>query len=124
MPPAKNKATKMAAPAFAPEIPPTFRPVVRAFTGKPGVTIGPGWGRGGIVLKRGGKIFAMLVRGHFVAKLARRRVDELVDAGVGVRFDPRHDGRVMKEWLQVDEAAARQWSSLAREAFAFLDPAR
>ena len=53
-----------------------------------------------------------------------RRVDELVDGGVGVRFDPRRDGRVMKEWLVVEVAAARQWSSLAREAFAFAAPAR
>ena len=43
-------------------------------------------------------------------------------AGVGVRFDPRRDGRVMKEWLLVDVGAARQWSSLAREAFAFGAP--
>lgn len=112
-----------APPTDAPEIsrpfPRPFLPVVRAFAGAPGVTVGPGWGRGGIVLKRGGNIFAMLVRGEFVAKLPRPRVDALVTAGVGARFDPRRDGRVMKEWLVVAVAAARQWSSLAREAFAF-----
>ena len=75
---------------------------MRAFAGKPGVTVGPGWGRGGIVLKRDGKIFAMLVRGEFVAKLPEARIDELVDRGIGVRFDPRRDGRVMKEWLVVE----------------------
>ncbi|HSS38838.1 MAG TPA: hypothetical protein VLT58_08720 [Polyangia bacterium] len=108
----------------SPEVPPAFQPVVRAFAGKAGVTIGPGWGRGGIVLKRDGKIFAMLVRDQFVAKLPTPRVDELVEGRVGVRFDPRRDGRVMKEWLLVDVGAARQWSSLAREAFAFGAPAR
>ncbi|MES1208558.1 MAG: hypothetical protein ABUS79_21680 [Pseudomonadota bacterium] len=111
------KTTKTA--KAPPEIPRPFKPVVRAFAGKPGVTVGPGWGQGGIVLKRGDKIFAMLVRGQFVAKLPKLRVEALVEGGVGVRFDPRRDGRVMKEWLVVEEAAARQWSSLAREAFAF-----
>ena len=123
--PAANAASKKPSKAASkpvkapPEVPPAFQPVVRAFAGKPGVTVGPGWGQGGIVLKRGGKIFAMLVRGELVAKLPKARIDELVDRGVGVRFDPRRDGRVMKEWLVVDVAAVRQWSSLAREAFAF-----
>ena len=83
--------------------------MVRAFAGEPGVTVVPGWGQGGIVLKRGGKIFAMLVRGQFVAKLPKARVDALVDSGAGVRFDPRRDGRVMKEWVPVEVGAARQW---------------
>lgn len=105
--------------AELPEVPPAFQSVVRAFAGDAGVTVGPGWGRGGVVLKRRGKIFAMLVRGDFVAKLPRERVDHLVEQRKGARFDPRHDGRVMKEWLVVDTAAARQWPSLAREALAF-----
>jgi hypothetical protein len=100
-------------------MPRAFQSVVRAFVGDPGVTVGPGWGRGGLVLKRRGKIFSMLVRGDFVAKLPRERVDELVSDGIGARFDPRHDGRVMKEWVVVGAAAARQWPSLAREALAF-----
>jgi hypothetical protein len=104
-----------------PEIPRAFQPVVRAFAEDPAVTVGPGWGQGGVVLKRGGKIFTMLVRGDFVAKLPRERVDELVSQGTGARFDPRHDGRVMKEWLVVRMAAARQWPSLAREALAFAE---
>ncbi|HVY41255.1 MAG TPA: hypothetical protein VHM31_25140 [Polyangia bacterium] len=120
--PAAKSATSP--PGGALEIPRPFASVVRAFTGIAGVTVGPGWGRGGVVLKRGGKIFAMLVRGQFVAKLPGPRVDALVAGGAGVRFDPRRDGRVMKEWLVVDVAAARQWSSLAREAFAFAAGAR
>lgn len=101
------------------EVPAAFAPVLRAFANQPGVTVGPGWGRGGIVLKRGGKIFTMLVRGDFVVRLPRARVDDLVTRGTGTRFDPRGDGRVMKEWLVVAASAARQWPSLAREAFAF-----
>ncbi len=117
------KSTKTPADG-ALEIPRPFQAVVRAFAGTAGITVGPGWGRGGVVLKRGGKIFAMLVRGQFVAKLPRPRVDALVAAGAGVRFDPRRDGRLMKEWLEVDPGAARQWSRLAREAFAFAAGAR
>jgi hypothetical protein len=39
----------------------------------------------------------MLVKGRFVAKLPRGRVDELVSGGSGEYFDPGH-GRLMKEW--------------------------
>ncbi len=106
-----------------PDVPPAFQRVIDAVAGDAGVTVGPGWGRDGIVLKRGGKIFTMLVRGEFVAKLPRERVDELVAAGTGARFDPRRDGRVMKEWVVVAPRAARQWPSLARQALAFADAA-
>jgi hypothetical protein len=60
----------------------------------------------------------MLPRGQFVAKLPKARVDALVAAGKGTRFDPGH-GRVMKEWIQLgghDPA----WLSLAREARRFV----
>lgn len=75
-------------------------------------------------LKVGGKIFAMLVRGRLVLKLPRRRVDQLVDAGDGERFDPRRDGRLMKEWLVLEPASTQDWSSLAREALAFVGSQR
>ena len=70
-------------------------------------------------LKVGGKIFAMLVRGHLVVKLPRERVAALVDAGLGEQFDPRRDGRLMKEWLVIagDEPP---WVEIAREAHAFV----
>ncbi len=101
------------------DVPAIFQAVLDACGGQQGVTVGPGWGRGGIVLKRRGKIFAMLVRGELVAKLPRERVDALIAAGAGARFDPRRDGRVMKEWVALDVRAARQWPSFAREALAF-----
>jgi hypothetical protein len=57
----------------------------------------PGKGFGSDSLKERGKIFAMLSQGRLVVKLPRQRVDALVATGDGERFDPRRDGRVMKE---------------------------
>jgi TfoX/Sxy family transcriptional regulator of competence genes len=67
-------------------------------------------------LKTGGKFFAMVSRGELVVKLPRDRVDELVEAGAGHRFDPGH-GRLMKEWVALipaDEAACAAYVSEAR----------
>jgi hypothetical protein len=70
------------------------------------------------VLSVKGKIFAMLVKGRFVAKLPRDRVDDIVAAGFGAHFDPGH-GRLMKEWVSVDRAGP-PWLDLAREAHRFV----
>lgn len=82
----------------------------------PGVTRAErGFGSG--QLATGGRLFALLDSpGRFVVKLPRARVDALVAAGEGQRFDPRRDGRVMKEWLAVDPRAKTSWPALAREA--------
>jgi hypothetical protein len=80
-----------------------------------------GKGFGSDALKVRGKIFAMLSsQGRLVVKLPRQRVDALVASGDGERFDPRHDGRVMKEWLALDPASPLEWLTLAREARAFV----
>lgn len=78
-----------------------------------------GKGFGSSALKVDGKIFAMLVTGRLVVKLPQQRVDALIAAGEGERFDPGH-GRVMKEWLAVDPASEGEWVSLANEAMAFV----
>jgi hypothetical protein len=65
----------------------------------------------------------MLVKDHFVVKLPRTRVDELVASGTGDRFDPGH-GRVMKEWLTIGPEAEADWVSLAKEAMEFVGPKR
>ena len=70
-------------------------------------------------LRVGGKIFAMLAHGELVVKLPRARVDELVAAGAGERFDPGH-GRVMKEWIAVPDAAGADWEALAGEGFEYV----
>jgi hypothetical protein len=76
-------------------------------------------GFGSDALKVHGRIFAMLTRDQLVVKLPRRRVDELIDAGRGTRFDPGH-GRLMKEWLEVGPATDDEWLELAREAREFV----
>lgn len=93
---------------------------------RPGVSYGkdePGAANrfGSNALKAGGKIFAMLVRGSLVVKLPRARVDELIDAGQGVRFEPRA-GRAMTEWLVLDPASTLDWLALADEAMRFVAP--
>src|SRR5579871_6393262 len=66
------------------------------------------------------KIFAMLVKGKLVVKLPKSRVDALVASGDGERFDPRGDGRLMKEWLSLAPTSEQAWLSLAREAREFV----
>jgi hypothetical protein len=70
-------------------------------------------------LRIGGKIFAMLVRGRLVVKLPRTRIDELIAAGEGERFDPGR-GRLMQEWFSLGPSADASWLLLANEALAFV----
>jgi hypothetical protein len=97
-----------------------FEAVVDELVAQPDVAPpsgGGGFGRSALRVHR--RIFAMLVRDSLVVKLPKGRVDELIDAGVGVRFDA-NKGTPMKEWLQVDAAAEVDWIDLAREALAFV----
>jgi hypothetical protein len=97
-----------------------WRPLAEAELGTPGVTGGTGFGRSeGLRIDR--KIYAMLVNDELVVKLPRGRVDELVEAGVGRRFEPG-TGRVMKEWLSVPAIASRRWKALVGEAKTFVRP--
>src|SRR5215472_10731565 len=73
-----------------------------------------GFGSSGLRIHN--KIFAMLVRGKLVVKLPRPRVDALIASGEGERFDPRHDGRLMKEWVSLEPTSKVEWLPLAREA--------
>lgn len=70
-------------------------------------------------LKVGTKFFASLSSEHFVVKLPRERVDELVEAGEGVRFDPG-SGRPMKEWVALEPKTGKQCEGFLREAHAFV----
>lgn len=97
-----------------------WRPIAVAELGTAGVTGGTGFGRSeGLRIDR--KIYAMLVNDELVVKLPKDRVDELVDGGVGQRFEPG-TGRVMKEWLSVPTSASRRWRGLVDEAKAFVRP--
>src|SRR5262249_57053742 len=72
-------------------VPKVLEPIVAAVSRRPGVTIEPGWGSSSVALKVGGKIFVMLIDDTLVMKLPKVRVDELVAARAGTRFDPRRD---------------------------------
>ncbi|HEY3506854.1 MAG TPA: hypothetical protein VGN37_29200 [Actinocatenispora sp.] len=98
-----------------------FEALVDEFAGVAGVTppgsVRRGFGR--TALRVDGRMFAILVRGRLVVKLPGTRVDELVGAGDGVRFDA-NKGIPMREWLAVDPGSSRLWSPLAHEALAFV----
>jgi hypothetical protein len=92
--------------------------LVRIFVGRVGVTR-EGTGFGSSALKIRGRMFVSLSKkGEFIVKLPRARVDALVEAGDGVRFDPGH-GRLMKEWLAVNPHSSLPWERLADEALKF-----
>ena len=95
---------------------PSFVPVADAFAHDRHVSVGKLMSSYG--LKVNGKIFAMFGRGQFVTKLPKQRVDELVSAGHGKRFEPGH-GRIMKEWVVV-KAGTVNWIELAKEAYHFV----
>jgi hypothetical protein len=102
-----------------------YADVVKAFTGRPRVTNvdeGGGFGSRG-QLKVDGRIFAMLVRGELVVKLPRGRVDELVDARHGRRFDAGK-GKPMREWFALASTSRQAWLPLAQEAFDFVQEAK
>jgi hypothetical protein len=95
-----------------------WKPIAEAELATRGVTGGTGFGRSeGLRISK--KVYAMLVNGELVVKLPKARVDDLVDAGVGRRFDPGH-GRIMKEWLSVPPSASRRWKALVAEGKAFV----
>jgi hypothetical protein len=114
----REAARQASAKQVAVYVPPRFAPVVTAFARDRSVRRGKGWGAGNIVLTVDGKIFAMLVRGRFVAKLPNQRVDQLVQSGIGEHFDAGR-GRPMKEWVALKGGQPR-WVELAREAHRFV----
>src|SRR5262249_6516240 len=94
---------------------PGFASVVAALAGRRDVTRESRQGFGSGALKVKGKIFAMMTpHGEFVVKIPKARVDELVNEGIGERFEPG-PGRIMKEWLALDGHPER-WNGLAEEA--------
>jgi hypothetical protein len=101
-----------------------FDALVDELVGTAGVTPpSPGRGFGSSALRVQHKIFAMFVRGQLVVKLPKARVDALVDAGDGLRFDA-NKGTPMKEWFALDPASELAWLPLARDALAFVGGGR
>jgi len=96
-----------------------YQDLVDELVGAAGVTPpGGGGGFGRSALRFHGRIFAMLVRGRLVVKLPAERVDELIEAGDGVRFDA-NKGTPMREWLSLGPDSGQDWLELAREALDF-----
>jgi hypothetical protein len=98
-----------------------YAALAATFAGRASVTQvvkGGGFGSSG-QLKVDGRIFAMLVRGRLVVKLPKARVDELVEAGEGERFDAGK-GKPMREWFVLSPTSKKQWPPLANEALAFV----
>lgn len=109
----------MSSPPITPEE--RFATIVEELLNQPGITPpsqGKSFGSSG--LKIHNKIFTMLVRGRLVVKLPKARVDALITSGDGQRYDPRQDGRLMKEWLVLEPASNQDWLTLAREAMEFV----
>ncbi len=75
---------------------------------------------GANALKTHGKIFAMLTGGRLTLKLPAARVEALLASGAGARFDPRHDGRQLREWGVLAPDYTGDWLPLAQEARAFV----
>jgi TfoX/Sxy family transcriptional regulator of competence genes len=97
-----------------------FAEIVAEMADIPGVTppsVGSGFGSS--TLRFDKKIFAMLANDRLVVKLPKARVDALVDAGEGVRFDG-NKGKPMKEWFSVDPGSQLEWRSLTDEALDFV----
>jgi hypothetical protein len=100
-----------------------YQDLIDDLLGCPGVTPPPGgsgFGRGAVRFQK--KIFVMFVRGRLVLKLPAGRVDELVAADEGVRFDA-NKGTPMREWFSLDPESGLPWLSLAKEALDFAQAA-
>lgn len=106
-------------PTETPDAGELFERVAARFLADPAVRHGTGFGSNP-GLRVGAKIFAVLGGGgELVVKLPKERVDQLVASGTGQRFDPRHDGRLMKEWVNIPARHVGDWEGLVGEALAF-----
>jgi hypothetical protein len=106
---------KTANQGASPDADPTFTKVIAAFAGDRQVTLGGKFGT--TSLMRDGKVFAMFMKGRFVAKLPAAEVDRVVDSGDGEHLVMGK--RKMNEWLAM-AGGQRQWLALAKSAYRFV----
>jgi hypothetical protein len=97
-----------------------FEAIADRLLGEPGIEEGTGFGSSP-GLRSHGRIFAMLVRDRFVVKLPVPRCADLVSSGTARAWD-RGQGRPLKEWIVIADAAQSQWLAVAEEALAFARP--
>ena len=72
--------------------------------------------------KIGGKAFVGLFKKNLVVKIGAPRVEELLKAKAGRKFDPSGLERPMKEWIMIPEsAAAKKWLTFATAAKVFVE---
>jgi len=95
----------------------TFSAIADDLLRETGVEQGTGFGTNP-GLRVDGKIFAMLVRGEFVAKLPAERAEALVEAGRATRF--QIGKRQMREWVALPPGSQADWPTLARTALDFV----
>ena len=50
-------------------------------------------------------MFAIFIKGNYVVKLPKERVEELICSGDGLPYDPGN-GKIMKEWVIIPEEYA------------------
>ena len=64
------------------------------------------------------KMFVMFSKGNYVVKLPKGRVEELINSGEGLAYDPGN-GRIMKEWVIIPKEYSDKWIDYASEAKQF-----
>src|SRR5258708_5370181 len=109
--------------SYSPDAPEDhFATIVEALLSNADVTLGARGkkGFGSSALQINNKIYAMLSSGRLVVKLPQQRVEALIASGEGDPFDPRRNGRLMKEWFSLDPTSELDWLPLAREAMEFV----
>lgn len=112
----KKAPPKQASRANEAELDPRLLAISRVFADEPRVSLGRLFSAIGLKVDK--KIFAMVVRGSLVVKLPKSRVDELVAAKAGRRFEPG-PGHIMKEWISMT-ASKPDAVTLGREAFSYV----
>jgi hypothetical protein len=98
----------------------SFEAIADRLLSERGVTHGTGFGTSP-GLRVQGRIFAMLARKEFVVKLSATRCAELLATGIARPFT-RGQGRPLKEWTVISDAAESDWFTLAQEALTFVRP--
>ncbi len=64
------------------------------------------------------KMFAMFNKGNYIVKLPKERVEEIINSKEGLPYDPGN-GRIMKEWVIIQQKFTDKWIDYTSEAKEF-----